>query len=204
MEKGVPKALRPPVDVLAVLAVLSVSRVEAVERVLEIDADATEVSFDLGATLHTVHGSIPVVSGELRFDLERGTASGAVVLDARRAETGNDRRDRKMHETVLESATYPEIVFRPGTATGSLDAEGRGRLRVEGVVELHGGSHPIVLDATVERDGDRAVGTATFRVPYVDWGLRDPSAFVLRVDKEVVVQVRAVGRFRPGTTSAPE
>jgi len=36
---------------------------------------------------------------------------------------------------------------------------------------------------------------ARFRVPYVEWGMRDVSSFVLRVAKDVEVSVRAEGRF---------
>jgi len=44
------------------------------------------------------------------------------VFDATRAETGNQGRDRKMHEEVLESARYPEIVFTVSGASADLDA----------------------------------------------------------------------------------
>ena len=42
--------------------------------------------------------------------------------------------------------------------------------------------------------GDRVTATGVLSIPYVQWGLKDPSFFILRVEKEVKVQVRAVGR----------
>jgi hypothetical protein len=35
-------------------------------------------------------------------------------------------------------------------------------------------------------------------VPYLDWGLQDPSFFILRVEKEVRVTIHAVGRLTAG------
>jgi hypothetical protein len=34
-------------------------------------------------------------------------------------------------------------------------------------------------------------------VPYVEWGLKDPSKFVLRVAKEVVVAITAHAKITP-------
>jgi hypothetical protein len=36
-----------------------------------------------------------------------------------------------------------------------------------------------------------------FVVPYVDWGLKDPSNFVLRVSKQVEVDITATGHYAP-------
>jgi len=166
----------------------------AAERVLTLDPEATRVRFDLDTTLHHVEGHLYVTSGRVTFDLDGGTASGEIVLDAARTETGNGSRDKKMHKSVLESALYPTIVFRPATARGTLPAEGSGRVILDGTVSIHGADHPLTLEADVVVDDGAATGTATFVVPYVDWGMDNPSLFVLRVAKQVDVTVEAVGR----------
>ena len=37
-----------------------------------------------------------------------------------------------------------------------------------------------------------------FTVPYVKWGLKDPSIFVLKVAKEVEIDLALNGRLTPG------
>ena len=80
--------------------------VPAAERVVTLDPEATEISFALGATMHTVYGSLHLVSGRVQFDDSNGTASGRVVVDALSGNTGNDSRDRKMHAQVLLSDSF--------------------------------------------------------------------------------------------------
>jgi hypothetical protein len=65
-------------------------------------------------------------------------------------------------------------------------------LKLHATLEIHGAAHPVAIPARVtELATGRLVVEAAFRVPYVAWGMRDPSSFVLRVAKEVDVSVRA-------------
>jgi hypothetical protein len=41
--------------------------------------------------------------------------------------------------------------------------------------------------------------TAHFVVPYVEWGMKNPSVLFLRVGDQVNINVQARGRVQPGT-----
>jgi polyisoprenoid-binding protein YceI len=188
----------------ALLALLQLAAAPAAgEAVLRVDPARSRVSFTLEATLHTVRGTGRVVSGELRFDPAGGPAAGAVVVDARSFATGIAARDRNMHEQVLESARFPEIRFE----AERLEVRGRsasaGEVTLHGHFEIHGSRHAFAVPARVALEGDGAregAGVrvdASFRVPYVDWGMRDVSNLVLRVADEVDVQLELRGAFEP-------
>ncbi len=52
-----------------------------------------------------------------------------------------------------------------------------------------------MLPTEVEIAGGHVKATSTFKVPYVSWGLHDPSGFMLRVDKEVTVTLKVEGEL---------
>jgi|GEM_PF-264288 len=178
-----------------------------------LDPEASTVTFTLGATLHTVEGSFQVEEGEITFDPTTGEASGRVVVDATSGDSGNDSRDRDMHAKVLESESYPDFVFTPTRIEGDFQPSGASQVTLHGTLAIHGDEHEISIPATVavnpvgdasetasaESSGNgelRLEATGSFEVPYVEWGLEDPSKFILRVKKSVDVTVRAVGRIR--------
>src|SRR5688572_14627769 len=78
--------------------------------VYRLDPATTKVTFLLDAFMHKVHGSAPLLRGEVRFD-DSGQASGEIVVDATKAETGSEGRDKDMHAKVLESSKFGEIVL---------------------------------------------------------------------------------------------
>lgn len=180
-----------PVFVLALA--LSAFPAVASERVLRLDPGETKVTFVLAATAHEVEGTLAVRSGEIRFDPETGSASGQITVDATRADTGNAKRDRKMHDDVLESARFPLIVFRPRSFSGKYREMGTSSVELGGTMSIHGNDHPMKLAAEITVDGDRLSGETTFSIPFVAWGMKDPSWFVLRVAKEVEVTVAIRG-----------
>lgn len=173
----------------------------AVERQFALDPEKTSITFTLKATMHTVEGSASLVSGTILVEPETGRAEGEVVVDATTAETGNGARDKKMHNKVLLSETYPVITFRIHRVEGAITASGRAELVLAGEMELLGRSHDIRVPATVEIDGDRFTAEARYVVPYVDWGLEDPSTFLLRVAREVPVAITTEGSLAEITTA---
>jgi polyisoprenoid-binding protein YceI len=182
---------------LALLLALSVSA-PAAERTFTIDPGASRVAFTLGTTFHEVHGTMAIAGGVIRFDAETGAASGAITVDARSAATGNRKRDRTMHAEILESERFPTIVFTVERVEGRPADSGRSDLSLTGTMSLHGADHPMVLRGEVDGGGDRVRGDLRFAVPYVAWGLRDPSFFIVRAEKTVDVTVHAEGRWTDG------
>jgi polyisoprenoid-binding protein YceI len=157
----------------------------------------TTVHFTLGATLHTVHGTMQLKRGEIRFNPATGEASGEIVVDATSAQTGNQSRDGKMHREVLQSARYPEIIFTAQQVKGTIEATGTSQVQLSGTFQLNGRTHPMTLPVTIEREtnGDTHTKT-TFAVPYVQWGLKNPSTLFLRVNDHVDMEIDAVGQFK--------
>jgi polyisoprenoid-binding protein YceI len=194
---------RPPSLLIAFAFFFLASGLGAQQTVVTFDPATTQVTFTLGATMHTVHGSFKLKSGEIRFNPSTGDASGSVVVDARSGDTGNASRDRNMHGHVLESAKFPEIIFTPDHLTGSIAPQGISVVQLSGRFQLHGQEQPVTLSATVERgaSGDPWHVSTKFPVPYVQWGLKNPSTFILRVGNTVDLEISAEAHVGPGSSS---
>jgi polyisoprenoid-binding protein YceI len=187
------KALLPLLAVSLLASGLCSTAALAAERTLSLDPAHTEVTFLLGATGHDVHGVLHLQGGVIRFDAAAGTASGDVVIDARLAETGNAKRDKTMHAKVLNSVSFPSMVFHARSIEGELQPSGHSEITLVGTVTLVGKDHPLSLPTQVDVDGSAVSASATFTVPFVEWGLHDPSTFILKVAKKVDVSIAAKG-----------
>jgi polyisoprenoid-binding protein YceI len=160
----------------------------AQEIVLTPDPAAATVQFKLSATLHTVHGSFKVKRGAVRYDPASGKISGEVVVDAASGSSGDDSRDRRMHKDILESAKYPEIVFTPDRADGVVAPQGVSQIQVHGMFRIHGAAHEITLPVEVRMNNGHASVKTAFNIPYVKWGMRNPSSVFLHVGGEVEIE----------------
>jgi len=131
--------------------------------------------------------------GSLVLDATTGRAQGEVVVSSRSAETGHKGRDRAMHRKVLDSERFPSMAFYPERVVG-LPVDGETvELTVEGWIEVQGERHPVVWLASVDREVGYFSTEIKFDVPYVEWGLKDPSNLLLRVGKIVRVRIWAEG-----------
>lgn len=171
----------------------------AADRVLRLDPVATHIDFFLGTPLHDVEGSFRLKSGEIRFDDEAGTASGEVVVELTGARTGNGSRDETMHQEVLESQKFPLASFRFERIEGRVPVSGRGEVKLTGSLDFHGAPHSMTVPASVTVDGERLTATAELVIPFLDWGLHDPSLFLIKVQRQVKVTIRATGQLGAGS-----
>lgn len=164
--------------------------------IFAVDPTQSAVQWTLGSTLHAVHGTFALKSGNLQLDPSKGTASGEVVVDATSGRSGNDGRDRKMHKDVLESARFSEIIFRPDRFTGKLEMQGDSALQVHGVFLLHGNGHELTVPAQANLSGDHWSASAKFSIPFIEWGLKNPSTWLLKVDHSVSIELELKGTIQ--------
>ena len=160
---------------------------------LELDPSKTLVEFRLPGSLHTTHGTFKLERGTIIADPATGKAGGSIVVDARSGDTGIGARNNEMRESVLEAQRYPEITFDPNHFTLEMRRGGQFQATMQGVLTLHGGRHDVALTAQGQLVGDNLTATAHFSVPYVDWGLEDPSILFLTVAKQVDIDIATTG-----------
>lgn len=165
----------------------------AQETLLEFDPAQTRLEFTLNDILHTVHGTFRMKQGSIRFDPATGKAGGLLVVDATSGDSGSGARDRKMHKDILESQRFPEITFVPVRVTGSMAPQGEWQYQIQGIFGLHGSEHDLNMTGSVQISGDRFTATAHFVVPYTNWGVKNPSTFILRVSDKVEINISAIG-----------
>ena len=161
----------------------------------------TSIKFTLGDVLHTVHGSFQLKRGHVEYDLASQAVHGEVVADVTSGESGNHSRDGKMHREILESGKYPEAVFRPDRVEGTVAQAGSSNIQVHGIFSIHGGDHELTMPVRVEVFPDHWVADTHFNIPYVKWGIKNPSTLFLRVSESVEIDVHATGTQLVSPTS---
>ena len=182
-------------------AMLPAAGFAAQEFIIDLNPGQSKVEYKLGATLHTVEGTFALKRGRISFDSDGGKAEGELVVDATSGQSGNDSRDRNMHQHVLESGKYPEIVFRPDRVDGKVAPNGRSQVQLHGTFTIHGADHEMTVPLDVNIADGHYTADAHFQIPFVKWGMKNPSTFLLRVSDKVDLTVHAVAQVR-GTVSA--
>ena len=172
----------------------------AEQTVFTLDPAHTEVRFTLGSLLHTVHGSFQLEKGSVSFDPATGQASGEVIVNSATGDSGNASRDSRMHKSILESQKYPRIVFRPDHIDGQLPAQGSATVQVHGMFSIHGTDHEITIPVEMRMGPDEPAATMHFTIPYIQWGMKNPSTLFLRVNDKVEIEIQAAGHLSPPRT----
>lgn len=194
-----------PASAILTLLIVSVFPAFAQDEEFQLDPSQTSVKFSVSDVLHTVHGDFHLKHGALQFDPASGKMSGEIVVDAKSGESGNGIRDRKMHREILESDRYPEISFHPDGVSGTIASPGKSSVMVHGMFTIHGVDREITVPANVEMSGDHWKAAVHFTIPYVKWGMKNPSTLFLRVTDSVEIDLVAAGSVtRSATANSPQ
>ncbi len=167
----------------------------AQHQTFAVNPDASEVKMTLNTTHEVVNGTFHVQSGTIEFDRSGPKMAGSVVVLAGSGNTGNGSRDKRMKNSILKVEQYANVSFEPKSYSGTIAAAGDSTIQVSGVFTLLGSPHEIVVPMVVHLDGASATAKAHFVVPYVAWGVKNPSFLIWKAENDVAIDLNLVGRL---------
>lgn len=159
-----------------------------------VNPEASEVKMTLKTTHELVNGTFHIQSGSIGFDRGSAGMSGSVIVLAASGKTGNGSRDKKMNK-ILAVEQHATVSFEPKSYAGALAASGDSTLQITGIFTLLGTAHEITVPALVHLEGTTASVKAHFVVPYVQWGLKNPSFLIWKADNDVAIDLSLAGRL---------
>ena len=177
---------------------------------LHLDPEKTRIEWSVGSLLSKLHGNFKLNGGEVIADPKTGVAQGEIEIDAGSGavqsgkfvdgkQTDDATRTAKWQKDVLNSGKYPAIIFHPTSIQGLKEGDGEQTVDAKGTVTLAGMDHPIELTLKLNVKGHDVTAESHFVVPYVKWGLKNPSSGFTRYDNGVHVDIAAVGTLQEGT-----
>jgi polyisoprenoid-binding protein YceI len=179
------------------LAVMLAPAALAQHQTFAVNPDTSEVKMTLKTTHEVVNGAFHLQSGTVEFDHSTPKMSGSVVVLAGSGKTGNGSRDKKMNKEILQVEQHATVSFEPKSYAGVLAPSGDSTIQVTGIFTLLGAPHEITIPMLIHLEGTTATAKAHFVLPYIQWGLKDPSFMFWKADKEVAIDLFLTGRLSP-------
>ncbi len=155
--------------------------IDAQKSTFTVRAFATGLLSALG---HNPTIAIPDFTGEVAVNpVAVEQSSVRIVLQAASLTDTDDIKEkdraeinRTMHQEVLESDGYPEIVYECSTLTANKTGEGQYALTLNGELTLHGVTRGQPVSARVSLNGDTLRAAGDFSIRQSDYEIRPVSA----------------------------
>ena len=167
----------------------------AQHQTFAVHPDASEVKMTLKTTHEVVSGSFHIQSGSIEFDRSTSKLSGSVIVAAGSGKTGNGSRDKKMNNDILKVDQYTTVSFAPKAYTGTIALSGDSTIQVSGIFTLLGTPHDLIIPMQIHIEKLWVTAKAQFVVPYVHWGLKNPSFLVWKAENDVAIDVNLAGQI---------
>ena len=144
-------------------------------------------------------GETSEVVGRIVFDGDGPIVAveSSIVIQAATLKTDSDKRDRYVRERTLQTAQYPEIIFRPTSSEGLpsplSEASGEVEFTISGDLTLLDQTRPVTWDVTAEF-GDSITGLAVIDINFEQFGMDKPRvAVVVSVGDTIRLELDFVG-----------
>ena len=157
--------------------------------------DTSQVKITLKTTHELVNGTFHLQSGTIEFDRNTSTMTGTIVVAAGSGKTGNDMRDRRMDKEILKVNQYAWITFAPRTYSGTIAPSGDSSIQVSGTFTLLGSTHDLTIPVQIHIDGSMTTARSQFVIPYVQWGVKNPSFLFWKADNDVAIDFNMAGEI---------
>jgi polyisoprenoid-binding protein YceI len=177
------------------LGILLMSAAQAQHQTFNVNPETSEVKITLNTTHEVVHGAFHIQSGSIGFDRSAAKMSGLVVVLAGSGKTGNGGRDKRMNKEILQVDQHTAVSFEPKSYVGAIAPSGDSTIQVTGIFTLLDTPHEITIPILVHLGGATTTVKAHFPVPYIQWGLKDPSLLFWKADKEVEIDLLLTGQI---------
>jgi hypothetical protein len=100
-----------------------------------------------------------------------------------------------MNRDILKVDQFTTVSFVPKSYTGTITPSGDSTIQVSGVFTLLGNPHDITIPMQIHIEGSKAVAKGQFVVPYVQWGLKNPSFLIWKAENDVAIALSLVGQI---------
>lgn len=144
--------------------------------------------FHSSVPLHSFTGTSDHLVG--RISLPDSTVD--FYLDLTTLDTGNNKRDKDMRET-LETGRYPFAEFF-GTLISPFNSESKQpqQATVQGEFKIHGVSRKITVEGTLQQTNSGLSVKASWTLDMTDYDIRPPGILFYRVDENIDIEIEAL------------
>lgn len=113
-------------------------------------------------------------------------------LDLTTLDTGNDKRDKDMRET-LETEKYPFAEFFGKLVTDfNPDKSSKQKVMVSGEFTIHNVTKETTIQGTLQKTDDGLSVEANWTLDMTDYNIKPPGILFYRVEEKIDIQIKAL------------
>lgn len=144
--------------------------------------------FESSVPLHSFTGTSEHLVGKIT--LQDSTVD--FYLDLTTLDTGNDKRDKDMRET-LETDKYPFAEFFGKLTSGfNPDSTGEQKVTVRGEFTIHNITRDVSITGTLQRKPEGIIVEADWTLNMTDYNIKPPGILFYRVEENIDIHIEGL------------
>ncbi len=152
------------------------------------ETESGRAEFESEVPLHSFVGTSEHLVGKI--SLRDSTVD--FYLDLTTLDTGNDKRDKDMRET-LETDKYPFAEFYGKLVSGfDPDIDKEQKVEVRGEFTIHNVSNEITIEGILQRTENGLSVRADWTLDMTDYNIKPPGILFYRVEENIDIQIEAL------------